>query len=1064
MFFANDNGSRQILGIGSFLGDLVFVDLATGAQPFVEALMQEARKRKFDMVVHMNEAGELAFGTAEMKKLFESLTDARSRDPQGQQGVRRAVPAVSPETSQTATQAQAVESVTGDGVAGALGKIERAVQEFEGLMFVLLPQMDRMLIPATLPSATARQLLERAGRLLALGRGNPNSQIVVFSQNDKLNSMKELLSTHDRGASPWHEVHPTHPDEGEIACFLTRAKCRHSLHGDVDATARLLAGRQHSLARIAEALRTQIHDGETDLSALVGSEYDKPRVLEIQSKLDALIGMDEIKEKLAVLVNMSRQQQAAIQRGEMLEPPSTHIALLGRPGTGKTIVARLIAELLHASGVRRRKTPPIEIGVKDIMSQYNQGDTIQKMNNHLRNAAGGVLFIDEAYGLASGDWAQGAVTTLVDEMEKRRGDLTVILAGYPDRMEELFRMNEGLRSRIPTDYIFHLRDYTSGEMCLISDSMISAKRVDITPTAQAKTHELIRREATRPHANGREVRNLVDSWDKARLARGGHGFELADIVDPRNVCATTAQGIIADFEKRYVEMKEAVAWMRRISMSAADSIRRGQLEPAPRMVFAGPPGTGKTETARIVGEFLHASGVLRHGRVREVSLQDFTSQYLGGAAERTREIFEECREGVLFIDEAYRLADDQQGRAVLDQIVAHLTDPEFSSVCVVLAGYTERMRTLMDTNPGLASRFPTHIRFEWPSPPALAEIARRHLENKHGLRPKIAESVQFMEALQRAIHSKRTSQNFAGARTAHNVADVVRANALAAGRAPGQCDVCDVPQDSPPPGMAATIASFRAEFIDQPELEELVKNLIASFVLRLREPQELALGIRLLGAPGTGKSTFARWLMKTFTQRGGAANAIVIEKSAQTLMGEFIGTAQANVDRMFKDACGGFIFIDEFHALAPQDVQSTSYGKSVIQQIVANMQMPANVRTTVVIAGYPDAMRHAVSSDDGLARRFPFEIEIPIPSVEALAQIAISRLKRSGSLEGIQDETISPALGSYFDERRRAEGRKFGNCGAAIALAESILRRALLRNDLMPGPVTFEDIVGELEA
>ena len=136
MFFANDSGSRQILGIGPFLGDLVFVDLATGAQPFVEALMQEARKRKFDMVVHMNEVGELAFGTAEMKKLFESLTDARSRDPRGQQGVRRAVPAVSPETSQTATQAQAVESVTGDGIAGALGKIERAVQEFKGLMFV----------------------------------------------------------------------------------------------------------------------------------------------------------------------------------------------------------------------------------------------------------------------------------------------------------------------------------------------------------------------------------------------------------------------------------------------------------------------------------------------------------------------------------------------------------------------------------------------------------------------------------------------------------------------------------------------------------------------------------------------------------------------------------------------------------------------------------------------------------------------------------------------------------------------------------------------------------------
>lgn len=1062
MFFPSDDGSRQILGVGPFLGDMAFVDLATGVQSFPEALIQEARKRKFEMIICLSVSGDITFGTDQMKTQFYALTEVQSRDPQRSNGAHRAASPVSENQPLSSAQKQEVDRLSGDGLAGALGKIDRAVSKFTGSIFILLPDVDDLVIPETIETERARKLVEIIGRLLAPGRSHVRSQIIVFSADTKAGKMKELLSKHGRGVLPWNEVRPNHPDSSEIENFLERAKARHSLQGNVKAIAILLGGRQYSLLRVAQAVSIQIHDGKTDLSAIIGSEYDEQRVADVQAKLDALVGMEEIKQKLNILVKLARNQQEAIQRGEQLELPSTHIALLGRPGTGKTIVAKIIAELLHASGVRRSQSPPVEIGVKDIVSAYNEGDTLQNMSKHLASAAGGVLFIDEAYGLAGIYGGQGAVTTLVDEMEKRRGDLTVILAGYPERMEELFQVNEGLRSRIPNEYIIHLRDYTPEEMCTISDSMIGARKVTIDTDARAKSHKLIKREVTRRHSNGREVRNLVESWDKVRLSRGGHRFELADIVDPRNVSIQVAEQIIAQFEQKFVDMKEAVAWMRTIVSSTADSIRRGKLENAPRLLFLGPPGTGKTETARIVGDFLRALGVLRNGRVREVSLQDFSSGHQGGVEERTRSLFEECREGVLFIDEAYRFADDQQGNAVLHQIVQHLTDPEFDSVCLVMAGYDEQMRKLMNTNPGLASRFTTQIRFEWPSPTALAEIACRFLESNYGLKPSVEEQSNFIHSLQTAIETKRCMENFAGARTAHNVANVVRFNALAARRTEGLCAVADIPQGAPPPTMEETIGSFRMKFIDQPLLEEKVMYLIAEFVRRLPTPPDLALGIRLLGAPGTGKSTFARWLMSTFAARVGAAAAPEVEISAQSLMGEYVGNAQGNVDRVFDRARGGFLFIDEFHALAPIARQQDAFGLSVIQQIVANMQMPNNVRTTVLLAGYPEPMRNAFQSDVGLLRRFPFEILVPPPSEEVLARITIRLLRQKGPMHEIQDQTILPLFTRHFTNRRIAEGESFGNCGAANNLAGRILNSACIRNNFTHSLVTMDDIVMEM--
>jgi SpoVK/Ycf46/Vps4 family AAA+-type ATPase len=1062
--FHNLDGMRQAILTGPAAGDHVFVDIATGALPMNEAILQEALRRGYAMTLSVDAAGVISFGTPECETRFQQANNETSRDPRGGNSTPRPIRGDSDAqpTSATAERNARIAGESADALLAAIGRIDRAQQKITDSFFIHFSDVGTLLVAGTVANDRARQVFGGIGKLLSAGRGNPSSRVVLTAASSVHAEARALLTAHDHGATPCHVADIPLPDAAEIQEFLSRAKEKHALLGGVQPVATMLVQRGYTLTRISETLRRIISDGGRDLTAVIGGEADEQKLREAQKRLDAMVGLSELKGELAKIVKELAAIHDALKRGQISEPTSTHFALLGRPGTGKTQVAQIVAALLHACGLRRRNHC-IRATSADIIGQFNSGEAIQNIRRLMKEAADGVLFIDEAYTLAENDWGRQAIDVLIAEMEERRGSLTVILAGYPARMQRLFEANEGLRSRLA--HISRLPDYTSDELCEILDRQLRSASISVADDAREAAHAIVRREATRCHSNGRDVRNLFDRWNRERLASGAPTLERSHITDPRQPDRAAAEQRMDQYARRFKGLPEIESWMRQTMLTSFDALGSGRLPRAPRLIFAGPPGTGKTESAREIGNFLRACGVLRDGRVVETSLKDFTSQFSGGAHERTERHFRDAAESVLFIDEIYSFVDDPQGRGVLDQIVASLTNPEFENVAVVIAGYEERMPDVFRANAGLKDRFDRVLRFSWPDTPTLAAIALDRLRRDFGREPATQDLEAVRGAVERAIKAERQLPGFAGARTAKKVSDAI--NAKIAERGGGaRVMVDDVPATPAGPALSEIVARYLREHPSSTAAAEVLHEILAAVKLHSRMPASKALGLCIVGNPGSGKSTFVRWFINALSKRDGMAPVPWIERSAQSLQGTYLGHAQQNVRDVFEQARGGWIFLDEFHALrAMPNTQSSLYSQEIAREIVAQMTAPSNIGTKVVIAGYPDELEGALGLDPGLPSRFERVFRLPDPSDEALARAAYRRLSvEYGGSGSVSYETLESVLLEYFTSRRRAEGAGFSGYRVADSFAERVATNAIRRadGDDERFVIELDDILGAL--
>ena len=368
------------------------------------------------------------------------------------------------------------------------------------------------------------------------------------------------------------------------------------------------------------------------------------------------------------------------------------------------------------------------------------GESEKNTKGILQAAMGKVLIIDEAYMLYSssgsssdnsggnGDTYRTAVIdTLVAEVQNVPGeDRCVLLLGYEDQMRDMFQnVNPGFARRFPLDQAFKFEDFSIQQLDSILDLKLKKAHLGVTEGGKKVAMEVLERARMTPNfGNAGEVENLLTAAKERYLRRigalpvrerpGEMVLEESDF-DPEFDRATRAEASLEKLFEGIIGCEDIIQKLRGYQKSAQACKTRGRdpREVVPtNFIFKGPPGTGKTTTARKVGRVFMDMGFLSSDEVVECSATDLVGRYVGQTGPKTRKKVESALGKVLFIDEAYRLCEGSFSAEAVNELVDIITKPRFmGKVVVILAGYEDDINKLLGQNDGLSSRFSEEIIF-----------------------------------------------------------------------------------------------------------------------------------------------------------------------------------------------------------------------------------------------------------------------------------------------------------------------------------------------------------------
>lgn len=756
--------------------------------------------------------------------------------------------------------------------------------------------------------------------------------------------------------------------------------------------------------------------------------------------------------------------------------------ITGEAGTGKTTVAKALAEELFQAGILTKKEPVTVIPI-------NYDGFVKDLAKNAAQAAGGMLVVDEAEKLVpEGEAVEEAridhMLAAAKEWRGEAGKPVVVFTGLP-RLKHFFNLNPNAASAI--NYFLETPEISvNGLVEITRRELEEVYKHSVAPDALEKLRRIYINDRRHPdEARGAHGHNAHRRAYEIELGYANRHLTVEpvtpDCVEGKEFVPKTFEEVMKEFDQ-YVGVDEIKENIRSIANSLEQARRlkgpEAQIAIKDHFQFLGNPGTGKTTMARLFADALNALGALPMGQLVEVSRKDLVSQYMGETPKTVTRQVDRAMGGVLFIDEAYSLKssdNDSIGQEAIDTLL-QLAENRRGQLVIILAGYTKEMGEFLQTNSGLASRFNRVIQFRDYTGPELAEIFRRMVaaSEEHYTLSEDAEAHlgQFFEKM--FLAKQRTFGNAREVRNVYQRAVASLTNRNEQSRRNG------TPQ-SPQAERTITLADIEGEEASKPKsvddildsLDDLVgmesvKQQLRAIANKVRIDRMRALrggkavqpNIHLLitGNPGTGKTVVAKRLGAIFKAMGVLAKGHVVERERKTLLDSYANSAGVNMDKAVDEAMGGVLFIDEAYNLIPLNTPGTKDkdGVAAVEALMTRMSNDAGKFVTVM-AGYKTEMEEFVANaNPGLARRFTYRIHIDDYSVDNLVDIFKLNARKEGIWLTPEAEGL---LRTKVEEMVTMKDKNFGNAGEMVKLFNAAKERQSTRLcELPPEELTDEQL------